>query len=227
MILESQIKPDIKIISADFLDDLHSDGSQKQERMRKKKRSPQIKVVPSSEMKTPLVNHDTLCSNNQLKETEKDDNTAQQEEDEYYNEEDDSYGEEESEEEEEESEEDDFDIETDDSQSEHPDPKQRRRRNLIKQRQKQIPFPDLEDTNQNKIYKYFQTKDKDNINDLISALNRLPQIKVCGNLGMCFNCRNKDLKMIGSQIIARETEKNQTEHEFTNQGAKGLLFGDK
>ena len=45
------------------------------------------------------------------------------------------------------------------------------------------------------IFSYFEAAEKDEIEDLVRRLNELNQIKLCGNLGMCFNCRNKHVKI--------------------------------
>lgn len=48
---------------------------------------------------------------------------------------------------------------------------------------------------------------------LITALNELPQVKVCGHLGMCFNCRNKYLKM-GDKLIRVHKLPNTTSNDI-------------
>lgn len=54
----------------------------------------------------------------------------------------------------------------------------------------------------NDIAHHFETSTKNEIEPLVIRLNQINSVKLCGGLGMCFNCRNKH---IGDQK-ARENQ---------------------
>lgn len=43
------------------------------------------------------------------------------------------------------------------------------------------------------VFNHFAHKTRQELAGLISRLNKLPAVILCGGLGMCFNCRNKDI----------------------------------
>ena len=47
-----------------------------------------------------------------------------------------------------------------------------------------------------RIIGYFENSKLDEVKPLVARLNEIRNIKLCGGLGSCFNCRNKHIKQI-------------------------------
>mmetsp|Transcript_21919 Transcript_21919/g.34051 ORF Transcript_21919/g.34051 Transcript_21919/m.34051 type:complete len:285 (+) Transcript_21919:3366-4220(+) len=64
--------------------------------------------------------------------------------------------------------------------------------------------------NDNAILKFFETKTKEMVEPLVKQLNDFTCIKMCGGLGMCFNCRNKNIKIGDFASLGHITRNNQS-----------------
>ena len=62
------------------------------------------------------------------------------------------------------------------------------------------------------IIEYFENSKIDEVKPLVAKLNEIRNIKLCGGLGSCFNCRNKHIKQVGRNQLLDT-------HESTSLGA--------